>query len=44
VKELYEKRGGKVAAPGRFRDRTNGAYSANGTSQQAATERRTKVL
>jgi len=44
VMELYHKRGGKVAAPGHYRDRTNGVYNGNGAEREAAAERRTKVL
>ena len=43
---LYERRGGKNAAPGRVRERErrNGSPSTNGNMNQVASERETKVL
>ncbi len=46
VMRLYERRNGKAAPPDRFRERErrNGSLNGNGTIQQAASERETKVL
>jgi uncharacterized cofD-like protein len=46
VMHLYERRGGKNAAPGRVRERErrNGSPGTNGTMNQVASERETRVL